>query len=64
MKSLIYGAPHGSVQGPVLFTLYTTSLSAIIYSFDIKHHIIADDTQTYTSQFQTLRNLLKSCNIT
>ena len=34
--------------GPVLFTLYTTPLSAIIY-FDINHHLYAEDTQVYMS---------------
>ena len=33
--------------GPVLFTLYTTPLSAIVSSFDINHHPYADDTQIY-----------------
>ena len=35
--------------GPVLFTLYTTPHSAIITSFDINHHLYADDTQIYMS---------------
>ena len=34
----------------MLFTLFTTPLSgAIIFSFDINHHIYADDTQIYMS---------------
>ena len=34
---------------PVLFTLYTTPLSAIISSFDINHHLYADDNKIYMS---------------
>ena len=35
--------------GPVFFTLYTTPLSAIIFSFDINHHLYADVTLIYMS---------------
>ena len=43
--TLSYGVPSDSVLGPVLFTLYTTPLSAITSSFDINHNFYADDTQ-------------------
>ena len=45
-----WGLESGSsVLRQVLFTLYTTPLSAIISSFDINHHLYADDTQIYMS---------------
>ena len=41
--------PHGSVIGPMLFTMYTKPLSAIIDSHSIIHNLFADDLQLQMS---------------
>ena len=56
----MYGVPQGSVQGPILFVLYTTPLSDITANHSVNHQLFANDTQLQKSApLSEVTNLIK-----
>ena len=48
-KELVTGFPQGSVLGPYMYPVYTSSLFDIVEKYGLSVHMYADDTQMYLS---------------
>ena len=53
MTTIAMDVPHGTVLGPILFSLFISPLSNVIFKYDIRFHQYADD--IHRRQYQQRR---------
>jgi len=57
------GVPHGSVLGPILFTVYVSPISSIVPSHGVNQQQDADDTQLFVFLSLHLNLAVTACNL-